>query len=67
MALNNEKIRQAKKYLENKKISIKHVKPRLFAIAANSLQKNFDDTLEFLTDHVDGTSNTDNKESYKKI
>ena len=44
MALNNEKIRQAKKYLENKKISIKHVKPRLFAIAANSLQKNFDDT-----------------------
>ena len=67
MALNTEKIRQAKKYLENKKISIKHVKPRLFAIAANSLQKNFDDTLEFLTDHVDGTSNTDNKESNKKI
>ena len=25
------------------------------------------DTLEFLTDHVDGTSNTDNKESNKKI
>ena len=67
MALSNEKVRQAKKYLENKKISIKHVKPRLFAIAANSLQKNFDDTLEFLTDHVDGTSNTDNKESNKKI
>ena len=61
MALNNEKIRQAKKYLENKKISIKHVKPRLFAIAANSLQKNFDETLEFLTDEVNGTFNSNDK------
>ena len=61
MALNNEKIRQAKKYLENKKISIKHVKPRLFAMAANSLQKNFDETLEFLTDEVNGTFNSNNK------
>ena len=67
MALNNEKIRQAKKYLENKKISIKHVKPRLFAIAANSLQKNFDETLEFLTDHIDGTTTTNDKESNKKV
>jgi hypothetical protein len=61
MALSNEKVRQAKKYLENKKISIKHVKPRLFAIAANSLQKNFDETLEFLTDEVNGTFNSNNK------
>lgn len=67
MALDNERIRQAKKYLENKKISIKHVKPRLFAIAASSLQKNFDETLEFFTNQIDGTSNTDNKESNKKI
>ena len=61
MALNNDRIRQAKKYLENKKISIKHVKPRLFAIAANSLQKNFDETLEFLTDEVNGTFNSNDK------
>ena len=61
MAVNNDRIRQAKKYLENKKISIKHVKPRLFAIAANSLQKNFDETLEFLTDEVNGTFNSNDK------
>ena len=41
MAVNNDRIRQAKKYLENKKISIKHVKPRLSAIASNSSQKKF--------------------------
>ncbi len=39
MAVKAEEIRQAKKFLENKKISIKRVKPHLFAIASNSLRK----------------------------
>ena len=41
MAVKPEEVRQAKKFLENKKISIKQVKPHLFAIASNSLRKNF--------------------------
>ena len=32
MSIKAEEIRQAKKFLENKKLSIKKVKPRLFAI-----------------------------------
>ena len=39
MAIPNEKVRQAKKFLENHKISIKYVKPKLFAIAADGLKK----------------------------
>ena len=35
MAIKTEEIKKAKKFLENNKISIKYVKPRLFAIAAN--------------------------------
>ena len=45
MAVKPDQIRQAKKFLENKKISIKTVKPHLFAIASNGLRKNFNDTL----------------------
>ena len=39
MGAKAEEIRQAKKFLENKKISIKKVKPHLFAIASNGLKK----------------------------
>ena len=39
MAAKPEVIRQAKKFLENKNISIKTVKPHLFAIASNTLKK----------------------------
>ena len=38
MAVKPEEIRQAKKFLENKKISIKKVKPIMFAIASNDLE-----------------------------
>ena len=41
MGAKADSIRQAKKFLENKKISIKKVKPHLFAIASNGLKKNF--------------------------
>jgi hypothetical protein len=49
MAVKPEEIRQAKKFLENKKISIKQVKPRFIcSIASNSLRKNFNETLDKL-------------------
>ena len=60
MAVKPEEIRQAKKFLENKKISIKTVKPHLFAIASNGLRKNFNDTLEFFKKGNNGTSDPGN-------
>ena len=62
MAVKVEEIKKAKKFLENNKISIKHVKPRLFAIAANGLKKNFDETLEYFMERTDyGKINNSNK------
>jgi len=58
MAIKPENIRQAKKFLENKKISIKRVKPHLFAIASNSLRKNFNETLDFFTKGKSGTTDS---------
>ena len=55
MAAKPEVIRQAKKFLENKKISIKFVKPHLFAIASNGLKKNFEETLNFFKKGTNGT------------
>ena len=43
MAVKSEEIRQAKKFLENKKISIKKVKPRMFAQASDDLGHSFDE------------------------
>jgi len=63
MAVKVEEIKKAKKFLENNKISIKHVKPRLFAIAANGLKKNFDQTLEYFMEKTDyGKIDNSNKE-----
>lgn len=61
MAAKPESIRQAKKFLENKKISIKTVKPHLFAIASNSLRKNFEETLDFFRKGNNGTSDSSNQ------
>ena len=62
MAIKTEEIKKAKKFLENNKISIKHVKPRLFAIAANGLKKSFDETLEYFMERTDyGKINNSNK------
>ena len=62
MAVKIEEIKKAKKFLENNKISIKHVKPRLFAIAANGLKKSFDETLEYFMERTDyGKINNSNK------
>ena len=63
MAVKAEEIRQAKKFLENNKISIKYVKPRLFAIAASGLKKSFDETLDYFIERTDfGKINNSNKE-----
>ena len=42
MAVSGDEIRQAKKFLENKNVSIKKVKPRLFAQASDDLGPTFD-------------------------
>jgi len=60
MAIKQEEVRQAKKFLENKKISIKQVKPHLFAIASNGLKKNFNETLDFFKKGKSGTTNSSN-------
>ena len=64
MAIKAEEIKKAKKFLENNKISIKHVKPRLFAIAANGLKKNFDETLEYFMERTE-YGKTDNSNQKK--
>ena len=66
MGAKAEEIRQAKKFLENKKISIKKVKPHLFAIASHGLRKNFNDTLDFFKKGTNGTADSSNKEKNKR-
>ena len=62
MAVKGEEIRQAKKFLENKKLSIKHMKPRLFAKVSEDLGKSFDDVLKIIKERVtSGTSNPSDK------
>ena len=65
MAIKPEAIRQAKKFLENKKISIKKVKPHLFAIASNGLKKNFAATLDYFMKGSNGTPTTSDQTKNK--
>jgi len=58
MAVSGEEIRQAKKFLENKNVSIKKVKPRLFAQASDDLGHTFDQLYIKLKKDVNGTPNT---------
>ena len=61
MAVKAEEIRKAKKFLENKNLSISIIKPRLFAQASNELNKNFNDTLKFIKNKIYGTTNNSNQ------
>ena len=61
MAIKAEEIRKAKKFLENKNLSISIIKPRLFAQASVELNKNFNDTLRFIKNKIYGTTNNSNK------
>ena len=60
MAVKAEEIRKAKKFLENKKLSISIIKPRLFAQASSELNRNFNDTLKFIKNKIYGTTNNSN-------
>jgi|TARA_E500000305_G_C3889396_1_gene173508 hypothetical protein len=62
MAVSGEEIRQAKKFLENKNVSIKKVKPRLFAQASDDLGHTFDQLYIKLKKDVNGTPNSSDKE-----
>ena len=61
MAVKAEEIRKAKKFLENKNLSISIIKPRLFAQASIELNKNFNDTLKFIKNKIYGTTDNSNK------
>ena len=61
MAIKPEQIRQAKKFLENKKISIKKVKPRMFAQASDDLGHSFDELYNKLQKDVNGTADSSNQ------
>jgi hypothetical protein len=61
MAVKAEKIRQAKKFLENKQLSISIIKPRLFAQASQELNKNFNQTLIEIKNKLYGKNNNSDK------
>ena len=62
MAIKAEEIRKAKKFLENKKISIKKVKPILLATVARDLEVSFSKITETITKVLNGTpSSSDQK------
>lgn len=62
MSIKAEEIRQAKKFLENKKLSIKTIKPRLFAQVANKANVPFDKLLNSIVKEINGKINNINKE-----
>ena len=66
MGAKADSIRQAKKFLENKKISIKKVKPHLFAIASDGLKKNFEATLDYFVKGSNGTPSRSDQEKNKR-
>jgi hypothetical protein len=64
MAIKADTIRQAKKYLENKNLSIKVIKPRLFAKVSEEMGKNFDDVFNIIKEKVDnGEASTSDKKA----
>ena len=66
MAIKPESIRQAKKFLENKKISIKKVKPFLLAKVSSDLEVSFSDLTNTIKKVLNGTSNTSNQAKNKR-
>ena len=66
MGAKAEEIRQAKKFLENKKISIKKVKPILLAKVSSDLEVSFNDLTNTIKKVLNGTANTSNKEKNKR-
>ena len=67
MAIKPEEIRQAKKFLENKKISIKKVKPILLASVSKDLEVSFSQLTDTITKVLNGTAYSSNKKKTLKI
>jgi hypothetical protein len=68
MAVKAETIRQAKKYLENKNLSIKVVKPRLFAKVSQEMGSSFDDLLETIQKELEnGTADSSNQKTDQRL
>ena len=61
MAIKGEEIRQAKKFLENKKISIKKVKPILLATVSKDLEVSFSQLTDTITKVLNGTIDSSNQ------
>ena len=61
MSIKGEDIRQAKKFLENKKLSLKILKPKLFAMASQKANKSFDDTLKAIAKKYGEITNSNKK------
>ena len=61
MSIKGDEIRQAKKFLENKKMSIKVIKPKLFAMASKEANKSFDDTLKSIARKYGEATNNNKK------
>ena len=68
MSVKADTIRQAKKYLENKNLSIKVIKPRLFAKVSEELGKNFDDLLDTIQKELhNGKADSSDQETDKRL
>ena len=64
MGIRAEEIRQAKKFLENKKISIKKVKPFLLATVSRDLEVSFSKLTDTITKVLNGTPNSSDQKKH---
>ena len=66
MGAKADSIRQAKKFLENKKISIKKVKPLLLAKVSSDLKVSFSQLTDTIKKVLNGTSATSDQTKTKR-
>ena len=66
MAIKPDVIRQAKKFLENKKISIKKVKPLLLAKVSSDLKVSFSQLTDTIKKVLNGTPSRSDQEKNKR-
>ena len=66
MGAKADSIRQAKKFLENKKISIKKVKPLLLAKVSSDLKVSFSQLTDTIKKVLNGTPNRSDQEKNKR-
>jgi|TARA_R100000149_G_C5843533_1_gene114708 hypothetical protein len=61
-----EEIRQAKKFLQNKKVKPQVIKPNLFAMASKEINKDYDQTLQSILEILNAKANRSNTRRNKK-